>query len=144
MIGLENVCVPEGVGWCRRALCVAPLADWENFSLFVDVRRRGSDDENRMYGSAGFLRNGGAGVVVASGEVERPVMIECLERAAWVIASSFQSELHALFCGLEWLFEHLYSWLRAWAVSDSKSVLVRLLGCRGRLCISLLSRCSVL
>jgi len=159
---LEDACLPVGVGRCDRNLSVAPWCDWSRVSWLVDGRKGVSSAENREMGlnrlrgcgernvwiftdgSAGGLRNGGAGVVVCGNSFESPVVRECLELPAGVIASSFQAELHGVLGALVWLRRNVESWVSACVVSDSQSVLVRLRGCRGRLCDGLVARCSAL
>ena len=95
-------------------------------------------------GSAGESRNGGAGVILARGSVEEPVLVECLEVPAGVIVSSFQAELHAMVAGLEWLHLHMSEWSVGCVASDSQAVLVRLMGSRGDLHEELIVRCAEL
>ena len=115
----ESSLFEGGVARCVRSLRVKPWIDWSNITWMTDGRRCERVEENRAFGlarlsacgvqdawvytdgSAGGLRNGGAGVIVASGSVKVPVVLDCLELPAVVIASSFHGELHAVLTGLE-------------------------------------------
>ena len=84
--------------------------------------------------------NGGSGVVITRGPFQDPVVVATLEQAAGRVSSSFQAELQALYCALEWLREHVEEWMSCAVVSDSMSALVALRGCRGGLCEGVLVR----
>ena len=117
--------LPGGVVRSGLRLSVAPTTDWTTLVCKVAGRKRELAEENRLFavsrlrecsgvdcvvytdGSAGGLRDGGAGVVVTGGSVEEPVVWEWLELPAGLVASSFQAELYALLAGLEWLWSHL-------------------------------------
>jgi len=156
----ERRFVPDGVGRCVQRMSVSPWSDWSLVNWIIEGKRGREPSESREIGmrslaecgerdfwvftdgSAGGLRNGGAGVVVVTGSMTEPCVVERLELPAGLIASSFQAELHAVVAGLEWLVRNGERWNRACLVSDSQSVLVCLRGCRGGLREDLLVRCA--
>ena len=156
----EGVYLPGDVARSLRCLSVKPWSDWSRVNWVTNGRRCESMNDNFSMGmrrlsecgeqdywvytdgSAGGLRDGGAGVIVARGCVSVPDVVERMELPAGVVASSFQAELHAVRAGLEWLFANRDTWRRACIVSDSQSVLVCLRGCRGGLREGIIARCA--
>jgi len=156
----ERSFVPVGVGRCGQRMSVPPWCDWSRITWKISGERGRTETESRedgmrrlfecgerdfwIYtdGSAGGMRNGGAGVVVVSGSVSEPREVERMELPAGVVTSSYQAELHALAAGLNWLVERMDGWSRACVVSDSQSVMRCLSGCRGGMRDELHVRCA--
>jgi len=157
----EEEWVARGVTRSVCKLSVAPWSSWEMIEWKVDKSKCCVARENRearvrrlwecgshdvwvyTYWSAGGLRDGGAGVVVARGS----------GGAGGVGMSFFACGSDCVFIpvrvagdsgwsGLKWLLAHVDECMNACVVSDSQSVLVRMRKCRGGKCVGLLWRCG--
>ena len=80
-----------------------------NFTIFTDGSVRES------------VFDGGAGVVVTTGDPCNPTVVERKAYAAGLIASSYQAEMVAMAKALEWLEEWGGEWESAAIVSDSQA-----------------------
>jgi hypothetical protein len=69
-------------------------------------------------------KDGGAGVVVTSGSVDYPVVLDKVNVAAGRWCSSFQAELVGLKEAIRWLTRHIEEWSSVRIASDSQSTLM--------------------
>lgn len=69
------------------------------------------------------IKNGGAGVVITSGNWRNPFVIDTIKKKAGKYCTSFDAELLALHEAVKWAQSNINNWNNARIITDSKSLL---------------------